>query len=176
MDHNKLRFLNILFFVFLSFFCVIFPSPVYSDCQSLCAPANCGETRCNTCSFCSLAGSQSLGQFEGLGPLGTIIRRITNPRDIGEPINFLNKVISITVGFITLIAFVYFVFLFFTAALSWVTAGGDQKKVENAGKQITNGIIGMIVVVSAIFLIDLLGKVLGINILNPFSFIVDIWR
>jgi hypothetical protein len=117
-----------------------------------------------------------LGKFEGLGPLGKIVEKITSPTEVGEPINLLNKVISIGIGFITLIAFVYFVFIFFTAALSWVTAGGDQKKLESAGNKITNGIIGMVIVVSAIFIIDLLGKVLGIDILNPFTFIIDIWK
>jgi len=115
-----------------------------------------------------------LGRFEGLGPLGDTYKILTNP--VRNPIDLLNKVISIGIGFVTLIAFIYFVFLFFTAGLSWVTAGGDQKKIEGAGNKITNGIIGIVIVVSAIFIIDLLGKVLGIDILNPFTFIVDIWK
>lgn len=122
------------------------------------------------------AEGKPLGKLEGLGPLGKIIEKITSPTAVGEPIALFNKVISVIVGIITLIAFIYFIFLFFTAALSWVTAGGDQKRIESAGNKITNGIIGMIIVVSAIFIIDLLGKILGINILNPFTFIVDIWK
>ena len=118
----------------------------------------------------------SLGGLKGLGPLGEIIDKITGPKEVGEPINLLNKAISIVIGVLTAITFVYFIFLFFTAALNWLSAGGDQKKIETAGKQITNALIGLAIVIAAISIINLLGSILGISILNPFGFIKEIWK
>lgn len=116
-----------------------------------------------------------LGRFEGLGPLGKFIDSLGS-QDVGTPLSLLNKILSIFIGIITAIGFAYFIILFFTAALSWVSAGGDQKKVESAGKQITNAIIGLVIMVAAIFITQLLGTILGIEILNPFGFIIDIWK
>lgn len=178
MGHNKkhkgLRLLNLLLVITFLLLKGGY-SPVFSYCESGCTIYLCGHPKCNTCSFCPPPGSQSIGKFKGLGPLGEIVEKITPSKDIKTPIDLLNKVVSIAIGFITLAAFLYFMFQFFTAGLSWVTAGGDQKKIESAGNKITNGIIGMVIVISAIFVIDLLGKVLGIDILNPFEFITKIW-
>ncbi len=120
------------------------------------------------------------GYFKGLGPLGDTLNNILggsliNP-DVNPAISLLNRLISIGVGLITLFAFLYFILQFFTAALKWITAGGDQKSIEAATKQITNSLIGLVIVTSAIFVIDLLGNILGIDILSPFGFIVNLWQ
>lgn len=51
--------------------------------------------------------------------------------------------------------------------LSWITAGGDKGKLEEAKNRITNAIIGMAVLVGTIAIAVFLGQVLGVDILNP---------
>lgn len=98
------------------------------------------------------------GGFKGFGPLG-------NPS--GSGIETFGKFISSTVGLMTIIAIIWFVFSFITGAIGIVASGGDKNALESAKKKMTTGIIGLVVVIAAIFIIQLLGFLLGIsNILN----------
>lgn len=104
------------------------------------------------------AGEVNFGKLEGFGTLGT---------PSGTGIEVFSKFISSTIGLMTIIAIVWFVFVFFTGAISWISAGGDKQALESARKKIYTGIIGIVVVVSALFLIKLVGAIIGIpNILN----------
>ena len=99
-----------------------------------------------------------LGPLQGFGPLG-------NPKDRG--IEIFANFISSTIGLMTIIAFIWFTFTFFTGAIGIISAGSDKNALENSRKKITTGIIGLVVVVSAIFIIQLVGSLLGIgNILE----------
>ena len=98
------------------------------------------------------------GGFSGFGPLGS-----------GEnaPATF-NKFLSSTVGIMTIIAIIWFIFVFIGGAIGIISSGGDKAALEAARKKITTGIIGIVVVVAAVFIIDLIGNLIGIpNILNP---------
>lgn len=98
------------------------------------------------------------GGFKGFGPLG-------NPS--GSGIDIFSTFISSTIGLMTIIAFIWFLFLLITGAIGIMTAGGDKAAVEAARKKITNGITGLIIVIIATFILSLIGTLLGIpNILN----------
>jgi hypothetical protein len=87
----------------------------------------------------------------------------------------LTNVLTATVGLLTIIAAIWFVFLLITGAIGIITSGGDKAALENAQKRITNGLIGLVIVVAAIFIIDLIGNILGIpNILNPAAVISNL--
>jgi uncharacterized membrane protein len=48
-----------------------------------------------------------------------------------------------------------------------MTSGGDKTAIESARKRIVNGIVGLVLVVAAIFAIRLIGYLIGIpDILN----------
>lgn len=101
------------------------------------------------------------GGFQGFGPLGTDLA------GEGAGIKMFSKFISSTIGLMTIIAIVWFIFVLITGAIGWISAGGDKAAVEAARKKITSGLIGLVVVVAAIFIIDLIGYLIGIeNILN----------
>jgi ABC-type phosphate transport system permease subunit len=102
--------------------------------------------------------------------------------DIGDPLNvpgplgtpgtnapsLFNKILSSMVGLITIIAFVYFMFTLITGAIGIITAGGDKVKLETSQKRLTTGIIGVIVVIAALFIADLIATLLGIpDFLDP---------
>lgn len=82
------------------------------------------------------------------------------------------EVISGIIGVMTVIAGIWFLFNTLVGAIGIVTSGGDKASYEGARKRITTGVIGIIVVVSAIFLVDVLGQLIGFNtILDPGGFI-----
>ena len=49
---------------------------------------------------------------------------------------------------------------FVLGAFSWITAGGDKGKVEDAQKKITNSIIGLVLLVSSFVILSFLSKLL----------------
>ena len=109
------------------------------------------------------------GGLEGIGPLA-------KPGSAGGAIDLFTKVISNIIGFLTIIAGLWFVFQFVLGAIGWLSAGGDKVKVEAAQKKLTQGIIGLVIVVAAIFLVDLIGTILGLNVLSPKDVILNFWK
>lgn len=100
------------------------------------------------------------GGFKGFGPLG-------NVTSSANALETFTKFLSSTIGIMTVVAIIWFVFIFITGAIAWMSAGGDKNKLETAQKRITTGIIGLAITVIAIFIIDLIGNLIGIkNILN----------
>lgn len=101
------------------------------------------------------------GGFRGPGKLGL---SEAGPSEAG---GILNQTISTTIGVLTIVAAIWFVFQFVTGALGIIGAGGDKAKIESARQKIVNSLIGLVVVIAAVFLIDLVGRLLGLDILNP---------
>ncbi len=83
--------------------------------------------------------------------------------------SIFSNFLSGAIGLMTVIASIWFVFNFLIGAIGIITAGGDKAKVESARNKITTGIIGIVVVIAAIFIIQLLGSLFGLEdiILNP---------
>ena len=107
----------------------------------------------------------------GLGPFGTLVDKLLNagpganlPYMVGLE---LNAVMSILLGFLTTIASLWFIIRMVFGGISWLSAGGDQKSIQNAQQTITNAIIGLAIVVASYAIISVIGKLLGIEILNP---------
>lgn len=112
-----------------------------------------------------------LGPIEGLGPFG---KRIYGQGPLAA-INDFILILSNIIGVMTIVAGIWFIFQFIIGGFGWLTAGGDKTATENAQKRITNAVIGLVIVVAAIFLIDLIGNLLGIKILNPREVIYNMW-
>ena len=98
------------------------------------------------------------GELKGFGPLG-------NPE--GSGINLFSRFISTTIGLMTIVAIIWFAFVLISGAIGMMGAGGDKQAMESARKRITSGLIGLVVVIAALFILDLVGTLFGIpNILN----------
>jgi len=92
--------------------------------------------------------------YTGFGPLGL---------EGGESgVSVFSNIISSTVGLITLVGIIWFVFIIATGALGIMSAGGDKAKLEGSRSRITNGIIGLVVIISGLFIINLIGVIFGI--------------
>lgn len=100
------------------------------------------------------------GGFTGPGDKGLL----ANP---GNGIDTFVRFISSAVGLMTLIAAIWFVFNFFIGAIGIISAGGDKAALENSRKKILTSITGLVIVVAAIFIVNLVGFLLGFqNILD----------
>ncbi len=101
------------------------------------------------------------GGFTGFGKLGL------KGSSAADAASTFSNFISSVIGVLTVIAIIWFVFLFVSGAISYMTSGGDKAAVESARKRIVNGVIGLVLVVVALFIIKLVGFLIGIpDILN----------
>lgn len=106
-----------------------------------------------------------LGSFKGVGS-GVM----ADPGAAAGSI--FNKFLSGAIGIITIVGAIWFTITLISGAIGIMTAGSDKAAVESARKRITSGLIGLLVLVAGIFILDLVGKILGIeSILNPGTFI-----
>jgi len=108
-----------------------------------------------------------------LGPIG-------GPKDTGlgpwswlfeknEPswaAGIFTNVISRTIGVMTIVAGIWFIFQFIIGGYSYMTAGGESQKMSQATQKITSALIGLAVIVAAYAIMSLLGELLGFKFLN----------
>lgn len=79
----------------------------------------------------------------------------------------VEKLISNVLVVLTIVASIAFVLYFLLGGLNWITSGGDKGKVDKAKSMMTNGAIGLIVVAVSYAIVWIVGKALGIDVLNP---------
>lgn len=85
----------------------------------------------------------------------------------GSAPSIFARLISSSVGLITVIGIIWFVFIFMSGAVAIITSSGDKGSVEAAKKKITSGIIGITVSVLGLLIVRFVGSFIGIpNILN----------
>lgn len=113
--------------------------------------------------FQLIAQQQDLGTINGIGNFVPVEAGGAAGRATAEQ---LDNIFSTVLGFLTITAGLAFLIYFTIGALNWVTAGGDAKKVDTAKSYMTNGAIGMIIIVASYSIIWIVGEVLGIDILN----------
>jgi hypothetical protein len=108
----------------------------------------------------------NLGQIggEGLGPFGNLG---SNNSPTAGIIGVTNIVSSI-VGFMTIVAGIWFLFQMLFAGYTWMSAGGDTKKMQDSRDRIVHAFIGMVIVVGAWSLLAVVGQFFGYNsLINP---------
>lgn len=105
----------------------------------------------------------NLGNLQGIGPLGK-----TNP---AQSISQLTQIFSLVIGILTIIASIWFLFNLLSGAISLIGSGGDKTKVQEAQKRITNSLIGLVLVIVSVFIIQIIGEIIGIDILDLNSLI-----
>jgi len=118
-----------------------------------------------------------LPNLEGLGPLGQEMPGggFDYFNTIWEATGFFEKVISVAIGVMTVIAGIWFIFGIVSAALQWLMGGGNKESIQGAQKKLINSIIGLVLVVTAYGLILAIGNVIGLGkILNPEDIIINV--
>lgn len=79
----------------------------------------------------------------------------------------LEKVFTSIIGTLTLFAGLMFIIYFILGAFNWITSAGKTEQIEKAKTQMSYAVIGLVVVVAAYSFIFILGKVIGLEILEP---------
>ena len=83
----------------------------------------------------------------------------------------LEQMVSNIIGLITIIAFIFFVFQIIFAGYTFISSQGDEKKLETSRKKLTNGILGITIVVVAFGATAFISKLLGLgNVFDLQSF------
>lgn len=99
-------------------------------------------------------------------PLGPLNNPATGEK-FGEANVGLEKLVGNLVGVGTIVAGLALVGYFIYGAVQWSTAGGDKAGIEEAKKILTNAVIGLVIAASAFIIIDIVQKVLGLEIISP---------
>ena len=76
-------------------------------------------------------------------------------------------IISNILGLFTIIGALIFVIYFLIAAIEWITAGGDTGKISSARDKMTQGVIGLIILVASYAILGLIGSVIGLDLIDP---------
>lgn len=112
----------------------------------------------------SLLAEKDLGTI-GKGPgFGPWIAPLSGEN--ADPTILLSRIISNALGAMTIGAGLYFLFQVIIAGYNYMNAAGDKTRIENAGRKLTNSLIGLAIVVAAYGLLALIGSFLGIEFLN----------
>lgn len=104
----------------------------------------------------------------GKGLAGTI--------NAAQPLDSTENFISMVIGFITVLAGLFFLFYTIMGGVNWISAGGDSGKIEKARNQIIQGAIGMVVVVSAYLIVGMIGNIIGLDILHPAATLQNVFN
>lgn len=91
------------------------------------------------------------------------ISRATDPGAAGSGLAFYVAQLWKTIVVVGGLAFLLY---FAWGGIEWVLAGGDKGKVEEAQKKLTNGFIGLAVLVASYAVVAFVQDVLGVQILN----------
>lgn len=75
----------------------------------------------------------------------------------------LEDILSQVIGVISLVAFIYFAIQIILAGFKFISAQGDTDKLKTARKQITQGILGLTIIVLAMGIAALLANIMGIE-------------
>lgn len=92
------------------------------------------------------------------------------------PEEALANLISKTLGIITIIAGVSFLFYFMFGAVNWITSGGDAQKAAAARNTILNAVIGLIITVIAYPAILLISQLIGVPLENPSELFTQLFK
>ena len=75
----------------------------------------------------------------------------------------VENILSQVIGFLTVVGVIYFAIQVILAGYSFLSSKGDKAKLEESRKKLTNGILGLTIIVVAVGLSALLASLLGIK-------------
>lgn len=86
----------------------------------------------------------------------------------------LEKIISNTVGFFTVVGGLTFIIYLVLAGLTWITAREEDARLSKAKQMFTNALVGLAIVVISWAMAGVVGTIFGFDLLNPAQYIEKI--
>ncbi len=83
----------------------------------------------------------------------------TNEGVISQVSSLISTLLSLSITVAGIILFANFVL----ASIEWISAGGDSGKIDKAKARLTQSVVGLIILISAVALFMLVADVLGFN-------------
>jgi hypothetical protein len=90
-----------------------------------------------------------------------------SPTDNVDATVKIEQIVSNLLGILTLIAVIFFAIQIILAGFGFISSEGDEKKMEANRSKLTNGVLGLFIVIVAVGLGRLISQLLGLN--NPFD-------
>lgn len=78
-------------------------------------------------------------------------------------VDMLNQVISVGLTLVFGFAALFALYTLLRGGIQWAASGGDKTKVEQARMRIVYGILGLLLVIGAFFVINLVYGLFGLN-------------
>lgn len=99
------------------------------------------------------------------GPSGTQIE-ISPPAGVPAGARFsLGNILTIFLGFLMVVGIILSTAFLVYGGILWITSSGDKQKLDKARKTLLYSIIGLIVMSLSLLIINVLGKILGLNLI-----------
>ncbi len=86
------------------------------------------------------------------------------------------RLIGQIIGVLTIVAFVYFALQLIFAGYSFFTSEGDKGKIEASRKRITEGILGIFIIVVSLGLAALLASLAGLKNIFDLNAMFDLMK
>ncbi|RJQ38423.1 hypothetical protein C4559_01390 [Candidatus Microgenomates bacterium] len=87
----------------------------------------------------------------------------------GVPIGGIGKLVEIfnlALTILIIVAIVLSLFFIIQSGIQWITSGGNKEGLQKARSKLIYSIIGLIVVILAVFIVNIVGGFLNIDLLN----------
>lgn len=78
----------------------------------------------------------------------------------------LPNMLSTFFSVIIVVVGIVFLFMLIMGGIKWMMSEGDDKKLTAARNQVTNALVGLVIVFAAWAIIALINSIFGINLLN----------
>ncbi len=98
----------------------------------------------------------SIGKISGTG-----LGKLNEQAGTGNPGSAITGAVSSIIGFLTIVAAIWFLIQFLLGGFAWISASGDKAKLTEAQQKLTNAFIGLVVVVSGWAILALAGQFFG---------------
>lgn len=95
-----------------------------------------------------------------------VMINITPPSQGIKPTTSIGLIISNLLTIILVVGLIAVLFMFALGAFEWITSGGDKDAVARARGRILNAIVGLIILALAFLLSNVIGSIVGIDLLN----------
>lgn len=114
-------------------------------------------------------------QYTGAASALTLLSPLVAMAQVGEGANLklsppdrgvtdLGMLVNQGIGLAIAIAILFVLVMIIIAGYSWITAGGDKQKVEEARGRITNAIIGIAIIACAWILTSIIAQFFGFSL------------